>query len=72
MGIERKLELLFDYQKFEKNPRLDGIIRKSDSVREELSDEALEFVSAAGVSEPLKKIFKDSFGQKLDLTDTEG
>ena len=48
--MEKKLKKLFDYQKFEKNPRLQKLIGESEARLEaaELSDESLEKVSAAG------------------------
>ena len=48
--MEKKLKKLFDYQKFEKNPRLQKLIGESEARLEaaELSDDSLEKVSAAG------------------------
>ena len=49
MKIEKKLNRLFDYQRFEKNDRLEKLIQETESqFRMELSDESLELVSAAG------------------------
>ena len=45
---EKTLEKLFDYQKFEKNPRLERMIKTAEGSGEELSDEELSLVSAAG------------------------
>lgn len=52
-GFERMLTELFGYQLFEAEPELEKLI--GDTVRRyprELGDEALEFVNAAGASEP--------------------
>ena len=54
---ERRLYQAFDLQRIEGNPRLQALIdathrRMSDR---ELSDEELDMVAAAGVSEPTKK-----------------
>ena len=48
MNTETKLKRLFDYQKFEKNPRLARIIDEAESGGEALSDNFLSFVNAAG------------------------
>lgn len=50
MNMDDKLKRLFDFQKFENNEELGGVINmtvKKNSF-EELDDEALEFVAAAG------------------------
>ena len=47
--MEKKLNQLFDYQRFEKNKRLDRVIRQVESdFAMQLSDESLSFVNAAG------------------------
>ncbi len=47
--IEKKLKNLFEYQKFERNGRLDKLIAETDARQAAaLSDDALEFVAAAG------------------------
>ena len=47
--MEKKLKNLFDYQRFEKNERLEKIIEETESrYKGELSDEDLAFVAAAG------------------------
>ena len=47
--MERKLKSLFDYQKFEKNPRLEKLISETENrYARELSDDDLSFVNAAG------------------------
>ena len=48
--MESKLKSLFDYQRFEKNPRLAKLIAETESrvAARELSDDDLEFVNAAG------------------------
>lgn len=57
--MERKLKNLFDYQKFEKNDRLDKLIEETMNRYEkfELSDDDLEYVNAAGVKDPNKPTF---------------
>lgn len=47
--MEKRLKALFDYQRFEKNPRLADIVEQTESrCKIELSDEELFFVNAAG------------------------
>lgn len=47
--MEKKLKKLFDYQRFEKNERLEKIIKETESrYGEELSDDDLSLVNAAG------------------------
>ena len=47
--MEKKLKKLFDYQRFEKNERLEKIIRETESrYAKELSDDDLSLVNAAG------------------------
>lgn len=47
--MERKLKSLFDYQKFEKNSRLEKLISETENrYARELSDDDLSFVNAAG------------------------
>lgn len=48
MRIENKLKLLFDYQAFDKNPRLEKIIHTTVGTVTQLSDDILENVNAAG------------------------
>ena len=55
--MENKLSLLFDYQKFEKNPELQAVI---DTVHarytaRKLSDEEADWVNAAGRPEMVLK-----------------
>ena len=45
---EKTLKKLFDYQKFEKNSRLERMIKSAEGSADELSDEDLSLVSAAG------------------------
>lgn len=45
---EKTLRKLFDYQKFGKDPRLEQMIKAAEGITEELPDEDLSFVSAAG------------------------
>lgn len=47
--MEQKLNRLFDYQKFQKNSRLDAMLSEAEARYEgSLSDDDLELVSAAG------------------------
>ena len=47
--MENKLKTLFDYQRFDPSPRLEKLIRNTESRgRRELSDDEAEMVSAAG------------------------
>lgn len=47
--MEKKLNLLFDYQRFEQLPGLTQLIRQTENrYARELSDEDLELVAAAG------------------------
>lgn len=47
--MEQKLKRLFDYQKFNRNPRLDAILSDALARYEgDLADADLELVSAAG------------------------
>ena len=47
--MEKKLKKLFDYQRFEKNEKLEKLIRDTESrYATELSDDDLSLVSAAG------------------------
>ena len=47
--MDRKLKMLFDYQRFEKNQRLEELIRETESrYAKDLSDEELGYVNAAG------------------------
>ena len=51
MSTGQKLKKLFDYQKFEQNPKLAQMIREAGSDRKELSDENLLLVNAAGTQD---------------------
>ena len=47
--VDKKLKELFDFQKFEKNPRLEKMIGETEErCGRELSDDELSGVSAAG------------------------
>ena len=47
--MENKLKKLFDYQQFEKNEKLEKLIRETESrYAAELSDDDLSLVNAAG------------------------
>ncbi len=50
MDMEKLLTGLFDYQQFERSPALQGLIDEVEAryFGEELPDEALELLSAAG------------------------
>lgn len=54
--MENKLKQLFDFQRFENNPRLAKVISDAEACGEALSDDDLFMVAAAG--EPLFD-FKD-------------
>ena len=50
--MENKLKALFDYQRFEKNGRLESLIRETeDRYAAALSDDDLSLVHAAGEAE---------------------
>ena len=56
--MDRKM--LFDYQRFEKNQRLEELIRETESrYAKELSEEDLSLVSAAGEIKEERKTFAD-------------
>ena len=58
--MDRKLKMLFDYQRFEKNQRLEELIRETESrYAKELSEEDLSLVSAAGEIKEERKTFTD-------------
>ena len=47
--MENKLKILFDYQRFEKNEKLEKLINETESrYAAGLSDDDLSFVNAAG------------------------
>lgn len=51
--MEDKLKKLFDYQRFERNERLEKLISETESrYAKDLSDEELTYVNAAGEVEP--------------------
>ncbi len=51
--MENKLKSIFEYQRFENNGRLAGMIAETEErySATELSDEALFFVNAAGITD---------------------
>ena len=52
--MEQKLKRLFDYQKFQRNSRLEAMLAEAEGRCAEVDDDALELVSAAGCSyEPM-------------------
>ena len=46
--MEQKLKRLFDYQKFQRNSRLDAMLAEAEGRCAEMDEDALELVSAAG------------------------
>ena len=46
--MEQKLKRLFDYQRFQKNSRLDAMLAEAEGRCAEVDDDALELISAAG------------------------
>lgn len=46
--MEQKLKKLFDYQKFQRNSRLDAMLAEYEGRYAEVDDDALKMVSAAG------------------------
>ena len=58
--MDKKLKMLFDYQRFEKNQRLEELIRETESrYAKELSEEELSLVSAAGEIKEEQNKFTD-------------
>ena len=54
--MENKIKALFEFQRFSGNKRLEAMINDTESrYRNELSDEDVENVSAAGSGLPKKK-----------------
>lgn len=54
--MEKKLKKLFDYQRFENNPRLEALIQETESrYSAELSDDDLMMVAAAGEASEISK-----------------
>ena len=65
--MENKIKALFEFQRFSGNKRLEAMINAAESrYQNELSDEEVEIVSAAGSGFP-----KKSFPKKKTLGDTE-
>ena len=55
MSTTKKLKALFDYQRFERNERLQALIEDTENrCMNALSDDDLEWVSAAGEETDLK------------------
>lgn len=46
--MEQKLKKLFDYQKFQRNSRLDAMLAEAEGRCAEVDEDALELISAAG------------------------
>ena len=46
--MEQKLKRLFDYQRFQKNSRLDAMLAEAEGRCAEVDEDVLELVSAAG------------------------
>ena len=56
MSTTKKLTALFDYQRFERNKRLQALIEDTENrCMNALSDDDLEWVSAAGEETDLKE-----------------
>ena len=63
--MENRLKALFEYQKFEQNPKLDKLIRETElRYPEKLSEDELEMVSAAGTPGVMQSSEKDPNKQK--------
>ena len=55
MSTQKRLTALFDYQRFERNKRLQALIEDTENrCMNALSDDDLEWVSAAGEKTDLK------------------
>ena len=62
-NTEQKLKKLFDFQRFEKNERLENLIRETESrYAAELSDDDLSLVNAAGEIKPGKVETDSGYG----------
>ena len=62
-NTEQKLKKLFDFQRFEKNERLEKLIRETESrYAAELSDDDLSLVNAAGEIKPGKDETDSDYG----------
>ena len=58
--MNKKLKMLFDYQRFEQNEKLEKLIQETESrYAKELSEEDLSLVSAAGEIKEERKTFAD-------------
>ena len=58
--MEKKLKMLFDYQRFEQNAKLEKLIRETENrYAKELSEEDLSLVSAAGEIKEEQNKFTD-------------
>ena len=65
--MDNKIKALFEFQRFSGNKRLDAMINDTESrYRNEISDDELESVSAAGSGFP-----KNRFPKKKSLGKTE-
>lgn len=65
--MENKIKALFEFQRFSGNKRLDAMINDTESrYRNEIADDELESVSAAGSGLP-----KNRFPKKKSLGKTE-
>ena len=64
---EQALKKLLDYQRFGKDPRLERMITATEACVEELSDEELTLVSAAGeITEDFTKQVRIKTNYKLN------
>lgn len=69
MGIEKKLKSLFEFQKFEKNSRMEKIISETESrYASELSDNDVANIAAAGDTGLSAEKFSDG---ELDKTEND-
>lgn len=63
--MEQKLKRLFDYQKFQNNPRLEAMLAEAEGSCAALEDDALDMVSAAGDGQLM--LHPDSLAYELPL-----
>lgn len=60
--MEKKLKSLFEFQRFEKNSQLEALIADTHArSAQALSDDALDFVNAAGDVDAMSAEKKDDF-----------
>lgn len=64
--MEKMIKAIFDLEHFEQNEKLERLIRETESrysYNNEISDDDLEFVCAAGDSDASRKAFLEHDGQ---------